>query len=134
MVTVGFEKQKVWKLNMILILILTRIENVQWHEFKWGFKYKVSKHLLEDFIKWNFTWCIWKYNVKIKLSVRSRSLKLLIEILHVFLNTSIECLCAVRENLDRASNSIKLFKTLTKKIFEFPYSCVHMNMDTQKFI
>ena len=38
MATVGFEKQKVWKLNMILILISKRIENVEWHEFKWGFK------------------------------------------------------------------------------------------------
>ena len=38
MATVGSEKQEVWKLNMILILISTRIENVQLHEFKWGFK------------------------------------------------------------------------------------------------
>ena len=38
MTTMRSEKQKVWKLNMILILISTRIENVQWHGFKWGFK------------------------------------------------------------------------------------------------
>ena len=38
MVTVRSEKQKVWQLNMILILISMRIENVQLHEFKWGFK------------------------------------------------------------------------------------------------
>ena len=50
------------------------------------------------------------------------------------LNTSIECLCVVREKLDQASNLIDIFKTSTKKIFEFPYSCVHTNMDTQKFI
>ena len=52
----------------------------------------------------------------------------------VFKNTSIECLCVVRENIDRASRLIKLLKTLTKKVFECPYSCVHMNMDTQKFL
>ena len=38
MATVGSKKQKVWKLNMILHFISTRIENVQWHEFKQGFK------------------------------------------------------------------------------------------------
>ena len=41
MATVGSEKQKVWKLNMILILSSIRIENIQWHEFKWGFKIQV---------------------------------------------------------------------------------------------
>ena len=53
--------------------------------------------------------------------------------IHIFLNTSIECLCVVREKLDRASILIELFKTLTKKLFECPYSCVRMNMDTKKF-
>ena len=38
MATMGFKKEKVWKLNMILILFSTGIENVQWHEFKWGVK------------------------------------------------------------------------------------------------
>ena len=47
--------------------------------------------------------------------------------IHMFLNTSIECLCVVREKLDRASSLIELFKTLTKK-----NSCVDTNMDTQK--
>ena len=41
MATMGFKKQKEWKLNMILILTSTRIKNVQWHEFKWGFKIKL---------------------------------------------------------------------------------------------
>ena len=36
--------------------------------------------------------------------------------IHMFLNTSIECLCVVREKLDRASSLIDLFKTLTNKI------------------
>ena len=77
-------------------------------------KYKVSKHILEDFIKWNFTWCIWKYNVKIKLWARSRSLKPLIE--------------RVRENLDRASSLIQFFKTLTKNIFECAHEYEHPNI------
>ena len=51
--------------------------------------------------------------------------------IHVFLNTSIECLCAVREKIDRASSLIELFKTLTKNIFKFPYSCVHTNYGHQ---
>ena len=54
--------------------------------------------------------------------------------IHVFLNTSIECLCAVREKMDQDSSLIELFKTLTKNIFECPYSCVDTNMDTQNFI
>ena len=48
----------------------------------------------------------------------------------MFLNTSIECLCAVREKLDQASSLIELFKTLTKKLFECSYSCAHTNMGT----
>ena len=38
MATMGSGKQKVWKQNMILHLISTIVENVQWQEFKWGFK------------------------------------------------------------------------------------------------
>ena len=46
--------------------------------------------------------------------------------IHVFLNTSIECLCVVREKLDRASILIALFKTLTKK-----YSSAHIRVHTR---
>ena len=44
----------------------------------------------------------------------------------MFLNTSIECLCVVRENLDRASSLIGHFKTLTKKNIQVPkFVCAH---------
>ena len=48
MVTMGSEIFFLWKLNMILILISTRIENVQWHEFKCGFKIQCVKTSLNE--------------------------------------------------------------------------------------
>ena len=44
----------------------------------------------------------------------------------MFLNTSIECLCVVKENLDQASSSIELFKKNNEKHILVPiFVCAH---------